>query len=101
MPAYRNDGAAAPSLAALEAAELAPHKDESPGVTAEGFRGQAITDKRDCRGIDQAEQARSYDDGNAQAWRSAIKRLIVLAACWGFPAEWAQWLIERGGLTYD
>lgn len=35
------------------------------------------------------------------AIRSGAKRLIVLAACWGFPAAWAHWLIERGGLAND
>ena len=30
--------------------------------------------------------------------RGCIKCVIVTAACWGFPASWAQWLIQRGGL---
>jgi len=31
--------------------------------------------------------------------RRTIKRLIVLATIWGFPTAWAQWLLDRGGLT--
>lgn len=42
------------------------------------------------------------DDANCASgrdrMRASIKRLIVVAACWGFPASWACWLIERGGL---
>ena len=42
------------------------------------------------------------DDGAAHGLRDRlrgrIKCLIVTAACcWGFPASWAQWLIQRGG----
>ena len=37
-----------------------------------------------------------------QAWRDrlrgGIKTAIVAAACRGFPATWAHWLIVRGGL---
>lgn len=30
--------------------------------------------------------------------RSTAKRIIVTAACWGFPAAWAEKLISWGGL---
>lgn len=101
MHAYQSDGAAASSLAALEAAELTPRNDQSPGVAAEGFRGQANSVERDYCGTAPTDQAPSLVGDCTQALRSAVKRLIVLAACWGFPAEWAQWLIQRGGLTHD
>lgn len=96
MQAFPQDAAAAAGLAAPEAAELTPHKDEAPGVTAEGFRAQGTTtDTGDFRADAHALQA------VAQALRRRAKRLIVLAACWGFPATWAHWLIERGGLKHD
>jgi len=101
MHAYRSDGAAASSLAALKAAELTPRKDQSPGVTAEGFRGQASSVERDYCDTARTDQTPLLGDDCKQALRSGIKRLIVFAACWGFPAEWAQWLIQRGGLTHD
>jgi hypothetical protein len=32
--------------------------------------------------------------------RGCLKGVIVTAACWGiFPASWAEWLIQRGGLS--
>lgn len=72
---------------------------EAPGKVGTEGRAQGIANKRDYRGAEQA--ARSDDDGFAQATRRGIKRLIVLAACWGFPAAWADWLIQRGELKHD
>lgn len=95
MHAFPQDAAAAAGPAAPDAAELRPHKDEAPGVTAEGFSEQGTTDTFDFRADARALQA------VAQALRRRAKRLIVLAACWGFPAAWAHWLIERGGLKHD
>jgi len=75
---------------------------EAPGKVGTEGRAQGIANKRDCRRAEQAAQAaRSHDDDYAQATRRRIKRLIVLAACWGFPAAWADWLIQHGGLKHD
>jgi len=81
VAAHRNDGAAAPGAGT-------PTNDNArrqPGV--EGGLAQAVS--LDCA-------ARSH---GGQA-RRTIKRCIVILACWGFPAAWAQWLLDRGRLTH-
>lgn len=84
MATARNGGAAAPGASA-------PTSDEAPaGRTAQGFKGQAHQVSLECRAHRASRQA-----------RRTIKRLIVLAACWGFPAAWAQWLIDRARLTHE
>ncbi len=86
MATARNGGAAAAPGA------NSPTSDEAPaGRTAQGFKGQAQSVFLDCR----------VQPASGQAARRTIKHLIVLAACWGFPAAWAQWLIERGGLSHE
>lgn len=77
MAAHINVGAAAPG-------PVTPTSDNArrqPGVIAAENR------------VDDANCASGRD-----RMRASIKRLIVVAACWGFPASWACWLIERGGL---
>lgn len=61
-----------------------------------------------CSGAGQVEQESEHLDfalsglgdqvPTRDRLRSAAKRLIVVAACWGFPASWAHELIQRGGL---
>lgn len=66
-----------------------PTSDEAPaGRTAQGFKGLAQQVSLDSRAGSHGGQA-----------RRTIKRCIVILACWGFPAAWAQWLLDRGGLT--
>lgn len=77
MAARINVGAAAPG-------PVTPRSDNArrlPGV----IEGQNKTDDADCA-------------SGRDRLRAFIKSLIVVAACWGFPASWACWLIQRGGL---
>lgn len=62
---------------------------EQAGVEKEQAQAHGVS-LRDCR-------AGSY---GGQA-RRTIKRFVVILACWGFPAAWAQWLLDRGGLTHE
>ncbi len=81
MATARKVGAAAPG-ASTPANDNARRQ---PGV-----RGQAHQVSLNCRAQPAGGQA-----------RRTIKCLIVLAACWGFPAAWAQWLIDRARLTHE
>jgi hypothetical protein len=78
MRALHNVGAAAPG-------PVAPESDNARGQA--GVVGDKwIADNANCA-------------SRPERLRAIAKNLIVSAACWGFPASWAQWLIERGGLT--
>lgn len=79
-----NDGAAAPG-------PVTPTRDnarEQAGVEK---------DQAQAHGVSLCD-SRAGSHG-AQA-RRTIKRFVVILACWGFPAAWAQWLLDRGGLTH-
>ena len=62
----------------------------APEVIEPGKLHRFATSER--RG-DDAGWCKLFDD-----LRGGIKRAIVAAACRGFPATWAHWLIKRGGL---
>lgn len=66
MHSHRH-GAKVPGLAAPEPAELTPHKEEAPGATAEGFRGQGAADSPDCAKTHHAGQALRVIEGERQA----------------------------------
>ena len=44
-----------------------------------------------------ADQASLWLSDRLRGW---TKGVIVWAACWGLPASWATWLIQRGGLAH-
>ena len=76
MSAIRNNSAAAPGRSAPEQPTSDTARVASAGQIG---RHKAAPTRRD-------------------RLRGCIKGVIVNAACWGFPASWAQWLIQRGGL---
>ena len=62
-----------------------------------GFNGQSKRVAQEFRSDGIAVHV--PEDATARL-RTCVKQLVVLAACWGFPAAWAQWLIVRGGLVH-
>jgi len=65
MGMHRNDGAAAPGLAAPDR----PASDDAPGVVAEGVKGQSKSDKRNFRAAPHAGQALRVIEGETKAAR--------------------------------
>jgi hypothetical protein len=69
----------------------------SVGAAAPG-PAAAANSKRPTVAAGAPEECNQVGRAHSASARAIIKRAIVLAACWGFPATWAAWLIERGGL---
>ena len=76
MRATNNNGASAPGWAA--SGRNLGHKADGASASRNEGHNAALTRRDRLRGC--------------------IKNVIVNAACWGFPASWAQWLVRRGGL---
>jgi hypothetical protein len=105
MHAFRRDAAAAAGLAAPDAAELTPHEDEAPGMTAEGFSEQGTSDSPDFQGDAHAEQASLATEGEeyAQAYLDRLhagiatpgELAVILAFLSGEMLHGACGLIEK------
>ena len=82
-------------LHARRARQGASNNDEGPTVAAVALQKSTQDESSNHRADAFTEQA-------VPTWRDrlrgGVKRAIVTAACWGFPAPWAHWLIVRGGL---
>ena len=93
------------SLKARRAGQATPTCDTAHVASAGRVEGNESSESPDFHSVPHAAQALRVIEGETKAaptWRDrlrgGIKRAIVTAACWGFPASWAHRLIERGGL---
>lgn len=90
MAALQHFGAAAPGDQSRPA-----ESGEAPALAgAKGFGSQAQEVSLDCSAKLTATEAA------VSSLRVAVKRVIVFAGCWGFPAT-AHWLLDRLGLKHD
>ena len=78
---------------AQQAGHATPNNEKGPTVAA-------VAPQENSEGLNSSADGISWQA--PRRWRSALrasaKHGIVTAACWGFPATWAHWMIVRGGL---
>lgn len=83
------------ALLAQQAGFATPNNEKGPTVAA-----VAPQETTNSEGLNSPADGISWQA--PRRWRSALrgraKHGIVTAACWGFPATWARWMIVRGGL---
>ena len=84
------------ALHAQQAGHATPNNEKGPTVAAVAPQKSTQSESPDSEAD---VSARQVAQSKRARLRTTAKRVIVTAACWGFPASWAHWLIARGGLA--